>query len=299
MARPRSKELASRLIFEALTVLREHGGELKGNEVISEVGTRVELDDWARGLYEKSGYVRWESILHFFTIDCVKAGYLVKKGGVWYLTPEGEEALALGPHELLRTATSAYRKWRQENPKSEVVDAALASADGAEEEAAETTTLDQIEQIARQGLEHFVAKKNAYEFQDLAAALLRGMGYFTPFIAPRGKDGGIDIVAYRDPLGAVSPRIKVQVKHRQQSATVQEIRQLMGILQKDGDVGMFISTAGFTPDAKVSARESLVHVELIDLNRFLELWTQFYPKVADEDKVHLPLTPVFFLAPAD
>lgn len=40
------------------------------------------------------------------------------------------------------------------------------------------------------------------------------MGYYIQSVAPRGKDGGIDIVAYTDPLGAKIPRIKVQVKHK-------------------------------------------------------------------------------------
>jgi restriction system protein len=48
---------------------------------------------------------------------------------------------------------------------------------------------------------------------------------------------------YRDPLGTSSPRIKVQIKHRESSASVQEVRQLMGLPQKDGDVGIFISSA--------------------------------------------------------
>ena len=56
------------------------------------------------------------------------------------------------------------------------------------------------------------------------------MGYYTPFVAPRGKDGGIDIVAYRDPLGTQAPRMKVQVKHRGNTkASVKEVRELMGI----------------------------------------------------------------------
>jgi restriction system protein len=27
-------------------------------------------------------------------IDCIKAGFLVKKKGIWFLTPEGEDAPA-------------------------------------------------------------------------------------------------------------------------------------------------------------------------------------------------------------
>ena len=73
----------------------------------------------------------------------------------------------------------------------------------------------------------------------------------------------------------------------------------MGLLQKDGDVGMFISTGGFTGDATSAARGSHVHVELIDIDRFIELWLKFYNKMTDEDKRHLPLRPIFFLAQLD
>jgi restriction system protein len=79
---------------------------------------------------------------------------------------------------------------------------------------------------------------------------------------------------------------------------VQEVRQLMGLLQKDGDVGIFVSSSGFTPDAKTTARASHVHVELINLDRFITLWQEFYGKLTDEDKSFLPLRPIFFYAPS-
>ena len=108
-------------------------------------------------------------------------------------------------------------------------------------------TFEQIEQLADDGLRARINSLNPYEFQDVVAALLRGMGYYTPFTAPRGKDGGIDVEAYRDPLGTQSPRIKVQVKHRPASPIgVQDVRQLMGLLQKEGDVGIFVSSGGFS-----------------------------------------------------
>lgn len=152
--------------------------------------------------------------------------------------------------------------------------------------------------MAIEGLKKQIGFKNPYEFQELVAAVLRGMGYYTPFVAPQGKDGGVDVIAYRDPLGTVSPRIKVQAKHGGTSASVQQVRQLMGLLQKDGDVGMFVSSAGFTPDAKTTARGSHVHVELIDLDRFIALWQEFYPKLSDDDRALLPLVPIYFYAPS-
>lgn len=61
--------------------------------------------------------------------------------------------------------------------------------------------LDLLESNAREGIRKFIVSKSPYEFQDMVAALLRAMGYHRPFIAPTGKDGGIDITAYLDPLG--------------------------------------------------------------------------------------------------
>jgi restriction system protein len=272
----RSRELAAAVIYAAFQILKEKGGQAPGREVIAEIEKRIDLNDWAKETYEKSGYIRWQSILHFFSIDCIKAGYLVKKKGVWYLTPEGDNALKLGQVGLLKAAQTAYLKWKNENRPPEAVEDQDVSDEGQQGQEA---TIHEIEQLAIEGLKKQINFKNPYEFQELVAALLRGMGYYTPFVAPQGKDGGIDVIAYRDPLGTISPRVKVQIKHRESSAAVQEVRQLMGLLQKDGDVGMFVSSGGFTPDAKSTARGSHVHVELIDFDRFISLWQEFYPKL--------------------
>ena len=291
-----TKALSAKVLHAAFEVLRDGGGEMKARDVMKKVEERVPLDAWAKQRYENSGYVRWETFLHFFTGDSVKAGFLLKKAGTWFLTPEGEQAIALGPEKLLQTAMDAYRKWSSERNKGEK--AAVEEEEGGAA-VGQALTMDQIQELANASLERHIASRNPYEFQELAAALLRGMGYFTPFVAPRGKDGGVDVVAYRDPLGTLAPRIKVQVKHRQAATREDEIRQLMGLLQRDGDVGIFISTGGFTNDARSLAQGGHVHVELIDLTRFIELWQGNYAKLSDEDKVLMPLVPVYFLAETD
>jgi restriction system protein len=197
---------------------------------------------------------------------------------------------------LFKAATEAYRKWREANQPSEETEDQGVREEGQQGQEA---TIHEIEQLAIEGLKKQIGVKNPYEFQELVAALLRGMGYYTPFVAPKGKDGGIDVIAYRDPLGTVSPRVKVQIKHRPDTpASVHEVRQLMGLLQKDGDVGMFVSSGAFSPDAKATARGSHVHVELVDLDRFITLWQEFYSKLTDEDKSLLPLVPLYFYAPS-
>ncbi len=301
----RTGKTAAKVIFAAMQILKDKGGEAAGKDVLEEIEKRVELDDWERAVYEKSGYTRWRSIVHFFSINLIKAGFLIKKQGVWYITKEGEEVIKLGEEGLFRAARMAYKSWRSANPK-DVSDTASVNVDieevvGDEEgigQQAQEATIQQMEQVAIDGLRQQIDSMNAYIFQDLVAALLRGMNYFTPFIAPKGKDGGLDVIAYQDPLGAVTPRIKVQIKHRESTATVQEIRELMGLLQKEGDVGIFVSTGGFTSDAKTTARTSHVHVELIDFDRFIALWQEFYPKLTDEDKDRLRLRPIYFYEPA-
>jgi restriction system protein len=288
-----SKVTASRTIFAALIILKDNNKEMSIKELLKKIESKVIFNEWEKERYKKSGYIRWQSILHFYSIDCIKVGYLIKKNGIWYLTPEGVEAIKEGEEKVFENITEGYKKWAKEN----VVN--LNNDDNDEE-----TEIENNEEIliyndllekALEGMSNYINTKNAYEFQDLVAALLRGMSYYTPFIAPKGKDGGVDIIAYKDPLGTTIPRIKVQVKHKENVATVSEIRELMGLLQKDGDVGIFVSTSGFSPDAKTTARTSNVHIELIDQNRFIELWQNFYNNLSDQDKNLFPLKPIYFL----
>lgn len=290
----RSRTTASKVLFAAMKILREAGGELPGREVINQIEKSTDLTPWERETLAKSGYIRWQSILHFFTIDAIKAGFLRKKKGTWYLTPEGDKAVELGGKGFFDKAREGYRKWREENPKQtdETVEPKTNNEIAA-------VALSKVEEDALEGFREYVNKKNPYEFQDLVAALMRGMGYHVPVVASPGKDGGVDIVAYQDPLGTKAPRLKIQVKHRPEtSAPVQEIRQLMGLLT-DSDVGIFVSTGGFTSDAKSGIRNAKAHVELIDFERFISLWQENYSKLPDEDKKLLPMQPIFFLAPEE
>jgi len=79
------------------------------------------------------------------------------------------------------------------------------------------------------------------------------MGYHVSWIAPPGKDGGMDVLAWTDPLGTKPPRIKIQVKRRKDNIAVDELRSFMAILGDD-DVGLFVTTGGFTKDAQDEAR---------------------------------------------
>lgn len=155
--------------------------------------------------------------------------------------------------------------------------------------------LENLEEQANNGIREFLRSKNPYEFQDLVAALLKAMGYYIQSVAPKGKDGGVDIVAYVDPLGAQTPRIKVQVKHRPDAVIgAPDVRSLLGVLRA-GDIALFVTSGTYSPDAKTTAANSREFIRLIDGDEFIEMWQNYYDKMSDDDKNMLPLKRIAFL----
>ncbi len=296
MSKSRSKKIAEKTIFATFTILRENGGEMRGKEVVDKIRETIPFDDYEKHRFEKTGYIRWESILHFYTIDCMKAGYLRKQKGIWYLTEEGEKAIDLGAEKLLSSATKLYREWDTKRKTEDDIKTDI--DDFTEKDAAQVqkSLINQYEEDAYNGIRNFIINKNPYEFQDLVGQLLTAMGYYISDIAQRGADGGIDLVAYTDPLGTKHPRIIVQVKHRpNDSVSSDEIQKLGGTLKRNSDVGIFVTSGTFSKPAKKEARESREHIELIDFERFVSLWQEYYSKMTDEQKSFLPLHPIYFL----
>jgi len=289
----KSNQIANKTIFAAFDILKKAGGSMRGKEVIDKIRETVEFDEYENHRYEKTGYIRWESILHFYTIDCMKAGFLRKQKGVWTLTEEGEKATKLGAEELLNTATKKYREWDAKRKKvdDEIEDEIL--EDKSQQQKA---LLEQYQEKAIEGLREFILDKSAYDFQDMVAELLDAMGYHISFVSPKGKDGGIDILAYTDPLGVKPPRIIVQVKHKPDSSiSSDDIQRLAGTMRRSSDVGIFVTSGSFSKPAETEARSSDKHIELIDFERFIDLWQEHYPKMDDTQKNLLPLQAIYFL----
>ncbi|MDR2235313.1 MAG: Mrr restriction system protein [Chryseobacterium sp.] len=296
MSKSKSKKIAEKTIFAAFRILKENGGEMRGKDVVDKIRNTIPFDDYEKHRFEKTGYIRWESILHFYTIDCMKAGYLRKQKGIWYLTEEGEKAIDLGAEKLLSSATKLYREWDTKRKTEDDIKTDL--EDFTEKDAAQVqkSLINQYEEDAYNGIRNFIINKNPYEFQDLVGKLLTAMGYYISDIAQRGADGGIDLVAYTDPLGTKHPRIIVQVKHRpNDSVSSDEIQKLGGTLKRNSDVGIFVTSGTFSKPAKKEARESREHIELIDFERFVSLWQEYYTKMTDEQKSFLLLHPIYFL----
>ncbi len=289
------------LVKAALQVIADSPeGCLPVREVLNQVEKRVVLTDKER-TFNNSGVIRWQTNLRFYTVDAVAAGWLVKRDRVWYITDEGRKSLSLDPMTFIRTANKKYDESRYgaaASPDKTKIENG-SEADGDATTAVQQALLEQSAEAAHEEIQEYINGMEPYLFQSFIAALLRGMGYHTPFIAPPGKDGGVDIIAYRDPIGSMPPRIKVQVKHREQKVTVNEARELIGLLSKEGDSGLMVSSSGLTSDALKEIRHANHHIEAIGMDEIVSLWEQHYDAMKQEDKQYLRLKRVSFLDTRD
>jgi restriction system protein len=289
-----TRQRQGELVQAVLGVLAEHPDGLSANEVLVEVERRVKPTPFEQSEYPKApGVRRFDKIVRFSTIGPVKAGWMVKSKGTWTITDDGRKALATfaDPAEFMREADRLYRVWRKGQPEVDT--------DEGVEEVETATTVEEAEEAAWLEVSQYLQQMNPYEFQDLVAALLRAMNYHVSWVSPPGPDRGLDIVAYTDPLGATGPRIKVQVKRRADKTNVDGVRAFMALLGGQ-DVGIFISTGGFTSDAEREVRgQENRRISLIGLERLFDLWVEHYDAVPEEGRQLLPLKQVHFLAPQE
>ncbi|CAH0239201.1 Mrr restriction system protein [Stenotrophomonas lactitubi] len=288
---------------ELFNILMAAPEGMRASEALQVLASRFTLTPYEADHYE-SGTRRFEKIVRFATVDCVKAGWLVKDKGIWSITDAGQAAHAelSDPEAFYKRACKLYAEWKAAQPDAEGSATAAVSAASAAEAIgnhaqAASVTFEEAEEQAWAEVSHYLRAMNPYDFQDLVADLLRAMSYHVTWVSPPGKDGGVDIVAWPDALGTRPPRIKVQVKRQQQAVNVDGLRSFMALLGDD-DVGLFVCTGGFTKDAETEARaREKRRVTLIGLDKLFDLWDEHYDSLTDQARRRLPLRSIRFLAP--
>lgn len=284
------------LVRKVIEILKEHPEGLQAKEVLKLVEDSLALTPFEQSTYPNNPTVRrFEKIVRFATIGPVKAGWILKSKGRWIVTEQGLKAYKdfKDPEKFTSEVRRLYRQWAANRPEpiDEVAEQEAEVADV-------TGTFEEAEESAWADIERQLRSMGPYDFQNLVAALLRAMGYHVSWIAPPGRDGGIDILAHTDPLGINMPRIKVQVKRRSDKIAVDGLRSFMAVLG-DQDVGLFVSAGGFTREAENEARtQEKRKITLLGLEQLFDLWLEHYAKVDEADRQLLPLKPVYFLAPS-
>ena len=147
------------------------------------------------------------------------------------------------------------------------------------------------------GIELIKDRVNQVGWEDmerLVADLLKAMGYCAR-VTPKGPDGGRDVVASPDALGLESPRIVAEVKHRKGAMGAPAVRSFIGGLRA-GDRGLYVSTGGFTKEARYEADRATIPIRLLDLDSFVRHYVEVYDKADEETRSILPLTRIWWPA---
>lgn len=269
---------------------------MKPKEIIAKLTSKLELTEHEKGEYESGGR-RFDKIVRFASIDAVKVGWLIKNNGEWMITPAGLEAMKKFPTpELMqKNEIKLYNEWRKtHNPEGGTEEKI---EDGEEASDGNSVTFEEAEEQAQESIDLFLHKMDPFEFQKLVAELLNAMGYHVIWISTPGKDGGIDILAYTDPLGIQGPRIKVQVKQQQNAVSEPELKSFMSNIAQN-DSGIYFCTGGFSSSAHNYARnQESKRIILVDSKMLVRLWIANMKKLSDQAWQRLPMTPIYFLTP--
>ena len=152
--------------------------------------------------------------------------------------------------------------------------------------------LEDYSSRAEQLVEDRIAKLSWDQMQELVAGILRAMGYRTRVSSP-GPDRGVDVSASPDGLGLEQPRIFVEVKHRRHETIGSEmVRSFLGG-RRDGDRCIYISTGGFSREARYEAERSAIPITLVTLPDLRELVLRHYELLDLDTRALIPLKRIY------
>jgi restriction system protein len=207
----------------------------------------------------------------------------------WEKNTVKREALSQSAKNSLGSVLTVFRidEWGSEIEK--LLNEPLSESAQQDDNVEETEIIEDLVGKATSMIQDKVYKLDPWQIQELVGGLLQAMGYNVQ-VSPKGPDGGVDILAYKDAFGFEKPIIKVQVKHRKMSASAPEIQQLLGANPLDAN-SLFVSTGGFTSQAEVVAKHNAVR--LVDLEELVKLIEEWYEKIPGEIKALLPLKKIY------
>lgn len=163
-----------------------------------------------------------------------------------------------------------------------------------DEEASDDDPLANLEDLLAEKLDDHISAiiedNTGHKYAFIVAALLKAMGYVTE-VAPPGKDGKRDIMAYPDELHLRDPMIRTEVKSSQYPVSVEDVRSLNGAL-KGNERGLFVARAGYTKDARDFARD-IPHLTLMDGEEIIKLILKYYDKLDTDTQNLIPLKQVW------
>lgn len=153
-----------------------------------------------------------------------------------------------------------------------------------------------IEQFSRDRIRSRIREQfDGYDFQGLVAALLEAEGMRCT-VPPKGKDGGIDIIAGSGVLGISAPTIIVQVKAQAGTISSPILDQLGGVVSQHGaDHGLLVTLSDLTKDARDKVSAQQLKVAVWDTEEVIRRLLKHYEVLPDDIKSRIPLKRVWLI----
>lgn len=203
------------------------------------------------------------------------AGYVENAApGVWRITERGRDLLARHPKGFDDdTARHVIRESRKGIREEDGIEVSAAIAQQTPDERIDSA-LKEIHRVVAQELLDKIARAPSEFFEELVLNLLHALGYGTSEDdlerVGRAGDGGIDGVISLDKLGF--EKVFVQAKRWQGPVSRPEVQAFYGALAgRRARKGVFITTSGFTREARDFANQVAESIVLIDGERLTSL----------------------------
>lgn len=160
--------------------------------------------------------------------------------------------------------------------------------DAAEDE----PSAERIDTYSRDFVIDVLRHMDPYRFEHFIAGLLQAMGYrAAPTVA--SGDGGVDVIASRDPLAIEPPIIKVQCKRTTSTIGSPDVQKLAGALAHGGsELGVFVTLGTYSADA-MHLERTRQDLRLVNGSQLVDLVFEHYEALAPEWKRLLPLRRVY------
>lgn len=253
--------------------LRALGSSAKPKEVYSWIVERHNISKEEIEGTTKGGQSKFENKVGWARFYLAKAGLIAtEQRGVWVLTEPGRAA-SLSHDE----AYALFRRIHEQFPRtSKPSDDPTTSSPSAEEEPGDVSAPDErayLNQDAiNEELVRLLRSTTDKGFEELCARLLRHIGFENVKVTGRAGDHGIDGEGYLLINRFVRTKVMFQCKRYSGTVQVKELRDFRGAIQGRAERGLFLTTGTFTKAAREeAARENATAIELVDIDRLLEL----------------------------
>jgi len=131
------------------------------------------------------------------------------------------------------------------------------------------------------------------QFEEFTADLLRALGCQAR-VTSYSQDGGVDVIAHKDPLGVEPPLIKIQCKHKTATIGAPEVQQLIGT-QSAGELVVFMTLGSYSRDAFALERQR-PGLRLVTGEDIISLVIGHYALLPERWRSLIPLTPLLVVA---